>query len=110
MSAPSKANTDKPDKLARVMANTWLLTNHIHLFIYDRDGGDVIPKSVQLAAGRTVQQHKQRKSRRGAFWEDRYHATVVQTGEHLVQCIIYMDLNHVSVDIQSRHGYWKIGH
>jgi len=34
-------------------------------------------------------------------WEDRYHAKVVQTGEHMVQCIIYMDLNHGSVDIQS---------
>jgi len=27
--------------------------NRIHLLIHDRDGGEVIPKSVQLAAGRT---------------------------------------------------------
>jgi putative transposase len=56
-------------------------SNYIHLLIHDRDGGEVIPKSVQLAAGRTAQQHNQRKERKGAFREDRYHATVVQTGE-----------------------------
>ena len=25
----------------------------------------------------------QRKNRKGAFWEDRYHATVIGSGEHL---------------------------
>jgi putative transposase len=81
-------------------------SNHIHLLIYDRDGGDVIPNSVQLAAGRTAQQHNQRKSRRGAFWEDRYHATAVQTGEHMVQCIVYMDLNMVRAGVVKHPSEW----
>jgi putative transposase len=29
--------------------------------------------------------------RKGAFWEDRYYATAVQTGEHLARCFLYDD-------------------
>ena len=56
-----------------VILNYMATSNHIHLLIHDRDGGEVIPKSVQLAAGRTAQEYNQRKRRKGAFWEDRYH-------------------------------------
>ena len=44
-----------------VVLNYMATSNHIHLLIYDRDGGEVIPKSVQLAAGRTAQEYNQRK-------------------------------------------------
>ena len=49
-------------------------SNHIHLLVFDREGEEVIPKSIQLVAGRTAQQYNERKSRKGAFWQDRYHA------------------------------------
>ena len=39
---------------------------------------DDIPLSMQLIAGRTGQEYDIRKGRRGAFWEDRYHATAVE--------------------------------
>ena len=39
--------------------------------------------SMQLIAGRTAQEYNQRKNRQGAFWEDLYHATAIETGEHL---------------------------
>jgi putative transposase len=32
---------------------------------------------MQLIAGRTGQAYNNRKKRKGAFWEDRYHATAV---------------------------------
>jgi len=35
------------------------------------------------------------KKRKGAFWDDRYHATAIETGEHLLRCIAYIDLNMV---------------
>jgi putative transposase len=41
---------------------------------------DVIPQSMQLIAGRTAQDYNQRKARKGAFWEDRYHATAIEGG------------------------------
>jgi putative transposase len=40
-----------------------------------------------LIAGRTAQEFNQRKGRKGAYWEDRYHATAVASDDHLVRCI-----------------------
>lgn len=67
-------------------------SNHIHLLIAGNKDQDVIPKSIQLIAGRTDQEYNQRK-KRNAFWEDRYHATAVESGIHLSQCLVYIDLN-----------------
>lgn len=84
-------------------------SNHIHLLVHDKDGGDVIPRSIQLAAGRIAQEFNQRKMRKGAFWEDRYHATAVQTDHHLVQCIVYMDLNMVRAGVVEHPSQWPHG-
>src|SRR5580765_1904199 len=54
-------------------------SNHIHLLVRDRGRGE-IAASMQLVAGRTAQAFNARKRRHGAFWEDRYHATAVDTG------------------------------
>jgi len=54
-------------------------SNHIHLIVRDRGCGE-IAASLQLIAGRTGQQFNERKYRRGAFWEDRYHATASKAG------------------------------
>jgi putative transposase len=69
--------------------------NHIHLLVFDRGEREVIPRSMQLIAGRPGQEFNQRKKRKGAFWEDRYHATAVEANRHLIQCLVYMDLNMV---------------
>jgi putative transposase len=75
--------------------NYMATSKHIHLLVFDRGGCQVIPRSMQLVAERTGQQYNQRKKRKGAFSEDRYHATAVETNEHLIQCLVYMDLNMV---------------
>jgi hypothetical protein len=54
---------------------------------------------MQLIAGRTAQEYNQRKARGGAFREDRYHATAIQTDEHLHQCLVYIDLNMVRAGV-----------
>jgi hypothetical protein len=51
----------------------------IHLLVLDEHGKDIIPPSVKLVAGRTGQEYNLRKKRKGAFWEDRYHATAVES-------------------------------
>jgi hypothetical protein len=47
-----------------------------HLLVADNGKRDTIPKSTQLMAGRTGEEYNQRKSRKGAFWEDRYHGSI----------------------------------
>ncbi len=54
-------------------------SNHVHLLVCDNGGRNVIPDSIKLVAGRTGQEYNVRKNRKGAFWEDRYHATAVES-------------------------------
>ena len=85
--------------------NYMVTSNHVHLLVKDT-GQDVIPRSMQLIAGRTAQLYNQRKQRKGAFWEDRYHATAVQTDAHFVRCLIYIDLNMVRAGIVRHPQKW----
>ncbi len=72
-----------------------------HLLVADTGKRDIIPKSMQLVAGRTAQEYNQRKNRSGAYWEDRYHATAVESGDHLARCLVYIDTNMVRADVVS---------
>ena len=80
-------------------------SNHIHLLVLDNEE-EVIPKSIQLVAGRTGQEYNQRKKRKGAFWEDRYHATAVESGSHLIKCLVYIDLNMVRAGVIQHPSEW----
>ena len=82
-------------------------SNHTHLLVYDKDGERVIPQSIQFLAGRTAQDYNNRKDRLGAFWQDRYHATAVETGEHLKKCLAYIDLNMVRAGIIDHPSQWQ---
>ena len=88
--------------------NFVITSNHVHLLVKDTGEG-VIARSVQLAAGRTAQEYNQRKARQGAFWEDRYHATAVEAGEHLHRCLVYIDLNMVRAGVVSHPAAWESG-
>ncbi len=82
-------------------------SNHIHLLVVD-SGPDIIPKSLQLIAGRTAQEFNQRKERKGASWEDRYHATAVEQNEHLIRYFVYIDLNMVRAGVVSHPSEWEM--
>jgi putative transposase len=86
--------------------NYTVTCNHVHLLVRDDGDRGVIPKSIQLIAGRTGQEFNQRKSRKGAYWEDRYHATAVETDGHLAQCLVYIDLNMVRAGVVQHPSEW----
>jgi putative transposase len=88
--------------------NYTVTSNHIHLLVYDGQV-NIIPDSIQLIAGRTGREYNQRKNRRGAFWEDRYHATAVESNTHLIRCMAYIDLNMVRAGVVRHPGKWKYG-
>lgn len=90
-------------------------SNHVHLLVLDRGRGE-IAAAMQLIAGCTGQSFNERKGRRGAFWQDRYHATAVDSEGHLARCLVYVDLNMVRAGAV-RHpcewgeaGYHEIQH
>ena len=76
-----------------------------------KDDGDryTIPQSIGLVAGRAAQEYNRRKRRKGAFWEDRYHSTAIETGEHLLRCLVYIDLNMVRAGVVSHPSKWSHG-
>ena len=91
-----------------VILNYMVTSNHIHLLVKDdaATGSNVIPRSIQLVAGRTGQEYNQRKRRKGAFWEDRYHATAVESGDHFLKCLVYIDLNMVRAGVVAHPNEW----
>jgi len=87
--------------------NYMVTSNHIHLLAFDNGGRNVIPDSIRLTAGRTGQEYNIRKNRKGAFWEDRYHATAVEKNRHLRQCITYIDMNMVRAGVVEHPEQWE---
>ena len=87
--------------------NYVVTSNHVHLLVYDRDGDGAIAKSMRLVAGQTAQAFNRRRGRRGAFWEDRYHAVAVETGEHLIRCLVYIDFNMVRAGVVEHPDEWR---
>jgi len=86
--------------------NYTVTSNHIHLLVYEKKT-NTIPKSLQLIAGRVGQEYNNRKKRKGAFWEDRYQATLVDSENYLVQCMVYIDLNMVRAGVISHPKDWE---
>jgi putative transposase len=80
--------------------------NHVHLLVRDR-GKDEIALSMQLVAGCTGQAYNERKARPGAFWQDRYHATAVESDSHLLRCMTYIDLNMVRAGAVTHPSRWR---
>ena len=88
--------------------NYVVTSNHIHLLVLDTGNG-VIPRSMQLIAGRTAWEYNARKGRKGAYWEDRYHATAVDTEQYLFSCLVYIDLNMIRAGVVEHPQEWVHG-
>lgn len=63
---------------------------------------------MQLIAGRIAQEYNQRKLRKGAFWEDRYFATLISSDQHLFRCLVYIDLNMVRAGRVTHPSQWRV--
>jgi len=81
--------------------------NSIHPLVRDQGQGD-IAASMQLIAGRTAQPFDRRKGGGGTFWEDRYHATAVETGAHLARSLVYIDLDMVRAGVVEHPAQWEV--
>ena len=92
-----------------IILNYTVTSNHIHLLVQDKKRKNVIPESIKLVAGRTGQEYNIRKKRKGAFWEDRYHATAIENAHHLLKCLAYIDLNMVRNGVVSHPCEWQFG-
>ena len=87
--------------------NYIVTANHVHLLVQAGSQPDTsIARGLQLIAGRTAQAYNRRKNRQGAFWEDRYHATAIDSDTHLARCLVYIDLNMVRAGVVTHPRQW----
>lgn len=87
--------------------NYIVTSNHIHLLLSDSEKISIISDAMQLIAGRPAQEYNQRKKRKGGFWQDRYHATAIDSGYYLMKCMVYIDLNMVRAGVVSHPLDWR---
>lgn len=83
-----------------------ITSNHIHLLLR-APRPDEISGFMQYVAGNFAQTYNLRKKRHGAFWSDRYHATLVDGREHLWACLRYIDLNMVRAGAVRHPREWS---
>jgi len=62
---------------------------------------------MQKVQGEFAAAYNQRRGRSGAFWSDRYHATMIDDGEHLQACLRYIDLNMVRAGVVRHPREWS---
>jgi putative transposase len=86
--------------------------NHVHLLCVARDK-ECVSSFMQDLQGQIASWYNQRKrrgrrrGRTGAFWEGRYHCTMVENGRYLWNCMTYIDLNMVRAGVVSHPGEWR---
>jgi putative transposase len=71
-----------------------LMTNHVHLLITPRRPM-AIGRVMQSVGRRYVRHINDKHGRTGTLWEGRHRASLVSTGEYLMTCYRYIELNPV---------------
>ena len=61
---------------------------------------DGLPQMMQAVGRRYVRWFNDAQGRSGTLWEGRYKSTVIDTDQHLLTCMAYLDLSPV------RRGWW----
>jgi putative transposase len=62
---------------------------------------------MQKLEGEFAESYNLRKGRSGAFWSDRFHCTMVESGEHAWNCMKYIDLNMVRAGVVAHPEEWR---
>ena len=69
-----------------------IMDNHFHV-LATPPTDDALPKMMQALGRSYVRYFNDRYQRSGTLWEGRYRATVIEPEPHLLECMVYMDLN-----------------
>jgi len=83
-----------------------ITSNHTHE-ILTSPNEKRISQMMQSLEGKFAEYYNARKGRRGAFWEDRFHSTMIQEGSHLLDCMVYIDLNMVRCGVVNHPEQWE---
>lgn len=84
-----------------------ITSNHVHMLLVSRSKEGAVSDFMQALQGQFAQEYNRSKNRSGAFWGDRFHATMVDSGEYLWQCMRYIDLNMVRAGVVPHPAQWS---
>jgi putative transposase len=94
-------------KKSPVSMLTYTITsNHVHLLV-TAESAEAIADLMRRVQGEFAAGYNQRNGRSGAFWSDRYHATMIDDGEHLLSCLRYIDLNMIRAGAALHPREWS---
>jgi putative transposase len=82
-----------------------LTSNHVHLLV-DAAERQAVSGFMRQVAGEFGRAYNRRKRRMNAFWGDNYHATLVEDGEYLWRCLVYIELNMVRCGVVAHPREW----
>ena len=85
-----------------------ITSNHVHLLVYAPRMRD-LSGFMKWLQGTAAGDINRRQKREGAFWKGRFHATLVETGNHLSRCLFYLDMNMVRAKVVRHPGEWPFG-
>jgi putative transposase len=83
-----------------------ITSNHVHVIAHASDC-EAVSAMMHLASGTTAKQYNLRKKRDGSMWEHPYHCTAIQDGQHLLNCLCYVDLNMVRAGAVAHPRNWR---
>lgn len=83
-----------------------LTSNHVHLLI-DAPARHEVSGLMQKVAGEFARAYNHRKKRTNAFWGDNFHATLVENGQYLWDCLRYIELNMVRCGVVNHPREWE---
>ena len=94
-------------------SGVWLLaycitSNHVHMLVTARTL-ERLSRFMQKLQGEFAEWYNVRRKRSNAFWGDRYHCTMIESGTHLWNCMAYIDLNMVRAGEVKHPREWRWG-
>jgi len=95
------------DRYQVPVLNYMVTSNHIHLLVLCPDDTTAIPGMMRSLSSKVAASYNKQSGRQGSFWERRYHATAVESGDQLVRCSLYLDTNMIRAGVVKHPSEWK---
>ena len=83
-----------------------ITANHVHLLI-EAQSKTELSDFMRRVAGEFARSYNRRKERVNAFWGDNFHATLIEEGKYLYECLLYIELNMVRCGVVEHPRDWE---
>jgi len=94
------------DKFSVPLYHYCLMTNHVHLLFKVPDV-EVISTFMHRLGNLSARRFNAIRGRKGHFWEDRFHSTIVEEGMAMLRCMAYIDLNPIRAGMTTTPGQYQ---